>query len=248
MNNQLYTINEARVHTYVGLNDEIKKDSTLPYIVSPNLPDVGAPFPVVIYAKQPQEWGSSRYDQKMEVKDMLDYLDVEYLTNLNLSANQLFKPIKVFSVLKNSFKDTLEIGFILNNLVKIGRRGKNANKFMSEANDLEEFKILDLKEYVILNPELTIIFAGTEDYYGRASYLFMNDEELTLSKEDPVRFHKDFRGKPVIHTYHPNYWHNLVSEEGVPGEERILNFIEEAILNTYTDWKNVNNKTSKNHD
>ena len=115
---------------------------------------------------------------------------------------------------------------------------------MPESNDIMEFKILDLKEYVVLNPELTIIFARHEDYWGRASYLFMNNEKLLLSKESPVRIHNDFRGKPVIHTYHPNSWHNLGMEEGVPGEERILNFIEDAILKACTDWKNVNNKTS----
>lgn len=36
-----------------------------------------------------------------------------------------------------------------------------------------------------------------------------------------------------------------MTEDGVSGEERILNFIEEAILKAYTDWKNVNNKTYK---
>ena len=218
-----------------------RKDNGLPLLVSSEFRYLYAPFKVMLYSPNniKKTTFQGKYPKGFKLCDLLENKYVRDLGSSVYEASCLYK------ALLYAFFEKSDIGFIPNYLIKTGTAG-NVTRISQLAST--EFDLLDIKEYVVINPSVTLLLTGNMALNERATHLFMNNEKLLLSKENPVRIHSDFRGKPVIHTYHPNSWHNLATEEGVPGEERILNFIEEAILKVYTDWKNGNNKTSKNHD
>ena len=236
----LRKLNENRLRQYMRMPKSFRKDNGLPLLVSSEFRDLNAPFKVMLYSpnniKKTTSHGS--YPKVFKLCNLLENKYVRDLGRSDYDASYLYKAL-LYAFLELEASD---IGFIPNYLIKTGTDG-NVSRISQPAST--EFDLLDIKEYVVINPSVTLLLTGNMALNERASHLFMNNEKLLLSKENPVRIHNDFRGKPVIHTYHPNSWHNLATEEGVPGDERILGIIEDAILKAYTAWKNVNDKTSK---
>lgn len=234
----LRELNENRLRQYLRMPKSFRKDNGLPLLVSSEFRDLNAPFKVMLYS--PNNIKNTTFHGKYpKVFKLCNLLENRYVRDL---GGSVFDASYLYKALLYAFLETSDIGFIPNYLIKTGTAG-NITRTSQLAST--EFDLLDMKEYVVINPSVTLLLTGNMALSKRVTRLFMNDEELTLSKENPVRIHHDFRGNPVIHTYHPNSWHNLGTEDGIPGEERILNFIEDAILKAYTAWKNVNDKTSK---
>lgn len=227
----LKELNEIRLRQYMRMPKSFRKDNGLPLLVSSEFSDLNTPFKVMLYS--PNNIKKTTFHGKYpKVFKLCNLLENKYVRD---PGRSVYDASYLYKVLLYAFLGTSDIGFIPNYLIKTGTAG-NFTRVSQLAST--EFSLLDINEYVVINPSVTILLTGNMVLNDRATHLLMNNEKLLLSKENPVRIHNDFRGKPVIHTYHPGYWHNLAIEEGVPGEERILNFIEDAILKAYTDWKN----------
>lgn len=237
----LRELNENRLQQYLRMPKSFREDNGLPLLVSSEFRDLNVPFKVMLYSPNTIK-KTTFYGNYPKVFKLCNLLENKYVRDL---VRSVYDASYLYKALLYAFLGRSDIGFIPNYLIKNGTAG-NVTRISQLAST--EFGLLDIKEYVVINPSVTLLLTGNMTLNERATHLFMNNEKLLLSKENPVRIYNDFRGKTVIHTYHPNSWHNLTTEDGVPGEERILNFIEEAILKAYRDWKNVNNKTSKNHD
>lgn len=231
----LRKLNENRLRQYLRMPRSFRKDNGLPLLVSPEFRDLNAPFKVMLYfpnnIKKTTFYGN--YPKVFKLCNLLEYNYVRDLGRSDYDASYLYK------ALLYEFLGTSDIGFIPNYLIKTGTAG-NVPKISQMAST--EFGLLDIKEYVVINPSVTLLLTGNMALNETATRLFLNNEKLFLSKENPVRIHKDFRGKPVIHTYHPNSWHNLGLEDEITGEEHIIGIILDAILKAYTDWKIETNK------
>lgn len=226
----LRELNENRLRQYLRMPKSFRKDNGLPLLVSSEFTDLNSPFKVMLYS--PNNIKKTTFHGKYpKVFKLCNLLENKYLRDIGSSV---YEASYLYKALLYAFLGTSDMGFIPNYLIKTGTTG-NVTRISQLAST--EFDLLDIKEYVVINPSVTLLLTGNMALNKSATHLFMNNEKLLLSKENPVLIHNDFRGKPVIHTYHPNSWHNLATEEGVPGEERILNIIENAILKAYTNWK-----------
>lgn len=233
----LRKLNEIRLRQYMRMPKSFRKDNGLPLLVSSEFTDLNASFKVMLYSPNNIK-KTTFHGSNPKVIKLCNLLENKYVRD---PGRSVFDASYLYKALLYAFFGTSDIGFIPNYLIKTGTVG-NLTRISQLAST--EFDLLDIKEYVVINPSVTLLLTGNMALNKRATRLFMNNEKLLLSKDNPVRILNDFRGKPVIHTYHPNSWPNLATEEGVPGDERILGIIEEAILKAYADWKNVNNKTS----
>ena len=226
----LRKLNENRLRQYLRMPKSFRKDNGLPFLVSSEFRDLNAPFKVMLYFPNNVQ-RITIHESYAKVFKLCTLLENKYVRDL---GSIIFESSYLYKALLYAFLGTSDMGFIPNYLIKTGTTG---NVSMIPQLASTEFDLLDNKEYVVINPSVTLLLTGNMTLNKSATHLFMNNEKLLLSKENPVRIHNDFRGKPVIHTYHPNSWHNLATKEGVPGEERILNIIENAILKAYTNWK-----------
>lgn len=234
----LKNINQLRVEYFLELPENLRKESSYPKIIDSKLPELKAPFKVMLNAKQPQDWGSSKYDQPITADKLLEFLENEYSQSLQ---DRSYKPNALYQDLKDKFKEIKNIGLILNNIIKIGYRGTmgDPNNYNKELNESVRFSVLDVKEYVAINPNLTIILASPSKLHKRVSFIFMNDEILKpLSYDEPLNIYEDFMGNPVIHTSHPRYWMYQGEEWANNLKEQIIKVIREE----YAKWETKRNQ------
>lgn len=171
----LRKLNENRLRQYLRMPKSFRKDNGLPLLVSSEFRDLDAPFKVMLYS--PNNIKKTTFHGKYpKIFKLCNLLGKKYVRDLGSSV---YNASYLYKALLYAFLETSDIGFIPNYLIKTGSAG-NITRISHLAST--EFGLLDIKEYVVINPSVTLLLTGNMALNDRATQLFMNNEKLLLSK------------------------------------------------------------------
>lgn len=211
--NTFNLFNKSFLEKYIEETFSDRKRNSYPFLIDSSMIEVPANDVmqcknIGFYCKQPQDWLSEFYDQDLSLEKTIILLQKEYRDQYLDNPNRSFTAIKAYDDIRHALKDT-NFNLIFNNLIKFSRRNKPTEY---DGNFFNHFKPMVKKEYELLNFEKVIFCIGPHsDYTDDLSNLYLNEADvIKLTPGRPYYdIYKDFRDRPVLHTYHPRYWVRL---------------------------------------
>lgn len=208
----LTQFNKRFLEMYLGMPKSDRNRNSYPFLLDDGVTDIvaenGIPLlNIGFYCKQPKDWLSKFYEEDLDMEKLWVLLQNEYRDQYLVNPDRVYTAIKAFDDIRRKLTDS-NFNLIFNNLIKFSKRNK-PNEY--DGYFFNNFKGLVKDEYELLNFDKVIFCIGpNSDYTDDLSDLYLNGSEvIKLTPEQPYNIYLDFRGRPVLHTYHPRYWKRL---------------------------------------
>jgi hypothetical protein len=197
------------------INDKDEK-ATNPLLLKVNDEYAKADYKVMIFGQETNNWLGD-IDEGIfcnRMKDVIDLYDEFYLTENCFSyGGQFWNGFSRFRELLNEKKKKEKVGYMWNNVVKIGSRTKGFPSQIYEPFIKNSFNKIIIDELNILKPDLILFLSGP--YYDEVLTDIFDEFEKNSIKGFTERQMCKINikyGNASFRTYHPNYlWRNDIN-------------------------------------